>query len=202
MVAALFAAAILVHGNTVISDRDPHVRVAVPASARYAGSDRFTLFGIANCRLFAFVQSDARKSVQKLYWIQFEGYLPSLPKLQHTYTSTNHAKLGGLDFYVDIWTESSLPRRPDLTDLKSALRAKGYAMRAHADKHSDYQHIYALLQSKGYRLPERMSSVRLVHLLDNKRKELMIIYSEPAPLRPLDVNALIRRAEVRINVSP
>jgi hypothetical protein len=201
MIATLLAA-ILVHANTVTSDRDPHVRVAVPATARYAGSDRFTLFGIANCRLFAFVQTDARKRVQKLYWIQFEGYLPSLPKLQHTYNSTQHANLGGLDFYVDTWTESSLPRTPDLTDLNAALRAKGYAMPAHADTHSDYQHMYALLQSKGYKLPERASSVRFVHLLDNKRKELMIIYSEPAAQRPLDANALIRRAEARINVSP
>jgi hypothetical protein len=139
--------------------------------------------------------------VQRLYWIQFEGYLPSLPKLQHTYNSTNHASLGGLDFYVDTWTEPTTPRTPDLSDLKAGLRAKGYAMPAHADTRSDYQHMYALLRKNGYTLPQRMSSVRLVHLVDNKRKELMIIYSEPALQRPLDSNALVRHAEMNVRVS-
>jgi hypothetical protein len=194
----LFAAAIAVHANSVTSSANPSVRVVVPRTAKYVGTDRFVLFGIANCRLYAFVRADAHKRVERLYWIQFEGYLPSFPKLQHTYNSPKHANIGGLDFYVDTWTEPTTPRTPDLSDLNAGLRDKGYAMPANADTRSDYQHIYALLQKNGYTLPQRMSSVRLVHLLDNKRKELMIIYSEPAPHRPIDANALIRRAEILI----
>jgi hypothetical protein len=34
---------------------------------------------------------------------------------------------------------------------------------------------------KGYTLPTGMMSVRLVHLMDDARKELMLIYSEPVP---------------------
>ena len=36
-----------------------------------------------------------------------------------------------------------------------------------------------LIRAKGYKMPDRLMSVRMVHLLDKqKRKELMIIYSE------------------------
>jgi hypothetical protein len=213
VIAALYAAAVSIAApvnsarsvsvNTVISHRDPHVRVVVPKTARYVGTDRFILYGIAHCEFFAFVQADAHTRVQRMYWIQFEGYLSSLPKLQHTYNSPRHAGIGGLHFYVDTWTEPTLPRPPNLTDLKAALAAKGYTLPAAADMRSDYEHVYALLRNHGYTLPERMVSVRLVHLLDDKRKELMIIYSEAAPQnRPVDTNAVIRRAEASVFLSP
>lgn len=63
-----------------------------------------------------------------------------------------------MDFYVDTW-----------------VRANG----AETRPGSDVEHIEALMLAKGYRTPAGMMSVRLVHLLDEqKRKELMIIYSE------------------------
>lgn len=63
-----------------------------------------------------------------------------------------------MNFYVDTWV------RP-----KNAATEPG----------SDLEHINALIRAKGYTLPAGMMSARLVHLLDEqKRKELMIIYSE------------------------
>jgi len=43
---------------------------------------------------------------------------------------------------------------------------------------SDLQHILALIRNKGFLMPEGMTYVRLVHLFDAKRKELMVIYAE------------------------
>jgi len=68
-----------------------------------------------------------------------------------------HTTIGGLDFYVDTWTEA-----------KNEKTTPG----------SDLEHIRSLIQAKGYKLPAEMMSVRLVHLMDDKRKELMIIYAE------------------------
>lgn len=114
--------------------------------------------GIADCELHAFVEADERENVQRLYWVQFEGYIPTKPKLKHQYDSPRHAKIGDMDFYVDTW-----------------VRANGAATRPG----SDLEHIEALIHAKGYRMPPGMMSVRLVHLPDEqKRKELMIIYSE------------------------
>jgi len=144
--------------SAIVSANDPGVRIQLPDSAQYVGADRWVLFGIADCELHAFVEADPQKNVQRLYWVQFEGYLPSKPDLHHTYDSPRHATIGGLDFYVDTWV------RPDS---------------AQSDKGSDREHIEALLHQKGYRMPAGMMYVRLVHLLDQqKRKELMIIYGE------------------------
>jgi hypothetical protein len=147
-----------VEGTTVVSSRDPNVRVQFPPSAQYIGADRWNLYEIADCELHVFVDADARKNVQRLYWVQFESYLPSKPDLAHTYDSPRHTAIGGLDFYVDTWVRSS-----------------GEGTR----QGSDRQHVEQLLKSKGFQMPSGMTYIRLVHLLDQqKRKELMIIYGE------------------------
>lgn len=98
------------------------------------------------------------KNVQRLYWVQFEGYIATKPNLKHEYNSPRHAKLGGLDFYVDTWV------RPNDAETQPG---------------SDLEHIEPLIRATGYKMPAGMMSVRPVYLLDEqKRKELMIIYSE------------------------
>lgn len=147
-----------VSGTAISSTHDPHVQIHLPEAAKYVGADRFVLYGIADCELHAFVEADAQKNVQRLYWIQFEGYLPSRPDLAHTYDSPRHTTIGGLDFFVDTWP-----------------RADGEK----TNPGSDREHIESLIRSKGYKMPAGMMYVRLVHLLDEKkRKELMIIYGE------------------------
>ena len=147
-----------VQGNLIISMHDPKMLIRLPESVHYVGADRWVLYGIADCELHAFVEADEQKNVQELYWVQFEGYIPSRPDLHHKYDSPRHALIGGLDFYVDTWPRSN--------DEKT-------------EAGSDREHIDALIRAKGYKIPENMMYVRLVHLLDReKRKELMIIYGE------------------------
>jgi hypothetical protein len=193
------------NGNVVTSTADPRVRIEVPARASYVGTEAWVLYGIAECRQFVYAEPDSSKIVRRLYWIQFESYLPSLPKLHHQYTSKRHAQLGGLDFYVDAWTEDN--RKPnahaeDLAPLQAFLRSKGYAVPPGINSGSDEQHVDALLAAKGYRLPEVMASVRFVHLADaQERKELMIIYGEDATAGAMP-DELIRHAERLVTVSP
>lgn len=147
-----------VQKNVITSVRDPSIRIQIPESVQYVGADRWILYGIADCELHTFVEADAQRNVQHLYWIQFEGYIPTRPDLHHTYDSPRHTAIGGLDFYVDTWV------RPN-----DAATEPG----------SDREHIETLIRSKGYKMPAGMMYVRLVHLLDEqKRKELMIIYGE------------------------
>lgn len=148
----------VVNNNIIISNHDPKVRIELPKSVWYVGVDRFILQGIADCELYAFVEVDDQKNVQRLYWIQFEDYLPSKPELHHHYQSPRHMTIGGFSFYLDTWVKRT---NENIT------------------AGSDEDHIMALLLSRGYELPPGMMSVRLVHLLDEqKRRELMIIYSE------------------------
>jgi hypothetical protein len=147
-----------VESNVITSSRDPEARIELPKSAQYIGADRWILYDIADCELHVFVEADAQKNVQQIYWVQFESYLPSRPELRHTYDSPRHLQMNGMDFYVDTWVRGN----DDSTT-----------------RGSDLEHILALIRGKGYKMPSGMMSVRLVHLLDEqKRKELMIIYSE------------------------
>jgi hypothetical protein len=160
-----------IDNNAIISERDPKLRIEFPATVQYVGADRWILYEIADCELHAFVEADEQKNVQRLYWIQFEGYIPSRPELHHKYDSPRHATIGGLDFYVDTWTSSQ--------DDKSKPG-------------SDSEHIRRLIASRGYKMPANAMCVRLVHLLDEaKRKELMIIYGEdlePTGFSAVDLN--------------
>jgi len=150
-----------VQGNLLSSSHDPAVQIGLPASATYVGADRWILEAYAaDIELHAFVQADKDGAVQKLYWVQFEGYLPSHPEYHHMYDSTRHVTIGGLDFLVDTWA--------GYNDLKD-------------EPDSDTQHLKALLKAKGYTQPRSMIGVRFVHLMDGDRKELMFIYKEPAP---------------------
>ena len=186
-----------VTGNVIASDLDPRVRIELPKSVQYVGADRWVLYGMADCELHVFVEGDTNRNVQRLYWVQFEGYLPSRPELHHTYDSARHAKIGDMDFYVDTWV------RPKTEKIEPG---------------SDREHIEALLRAKQYTMPTGMAYVRFVHLLDQqKRKELMIIYGEdlaPTGLSAGDLQpngkahdrwpaiekSLIQRGETRIHI--
>jgi hypothetical protein len=193
------------NGNVVISTAQPQVRIQVPARAAYVGTNAWALYGIADCRQFVYAEPGSNETVKRLYWIQFESYLPSLPKLHHRYTSKRRARLGGLDFYVDTWTEDN--RKPnahaaDLAQLEAFLRSNGYAVPAGIKTGSDEQHVDALLGAKGYRVPKVAASARFVHLADaQQRKELMIIYSEDAAAGATP-DELIHRAEELVTVTP
>lgn len=188
-----------VQNNVITSAADPKARIQLPTTAQYVGADRWVLYDIADCELHAFVEADSQKNVQLLYWVQFEGYVPSRPELHYTYDSPTHTNIGGLDFYVDAWARSR----------ESNVRPG-----------SDGEHIRALIRGKGYHMPDGMISVRLVHLLDKeKRKELMVIYSEDvaktgftaADLQeggkaydrwPAIQEALVQRAKQKIVIEP
>jgi hypothetical protein len=147
-----------VQANVVISQRDPKIRIQLPSSVQYVGADRWPLYDIADCELHLFVEATREKRIERLYWIQFEQYLPSRPELHHTYPFTKTDTLNGLLFDV---------------------RARFGPGNERSKPGSDREHVQALLRAKGYTMPDAMMNVRLVHLLDNqKRKELMIIYAE------------------------
>ena len=147
-----------VQANVLTSERDPKIRIKLPSSVQYVGADRWPLFDLADCELHVFVEATAQKRVQRLYWLQFEAYLPSRPELHHTYPFAKTEKLSGLLF-----------------DVRARFGASSEAPKPG----SDLEHVQALLRAKGYQLPEAMMNVRFVHLFDEqKRKELMIIYAE------------------------
>jgi hypothetical protein len=148
----------VVKGSTITSQRDPAMRIELPPQAQYVGGDRWVLYGVADCEIHVFVEADAKKQVQRMYWIQFEQFIPSQPKMQHNYKPEELTKFAGKEMYV---------------------RARFGKSDEVAKAGSDLERVQALIRGKGYSLPPAMMNVRLVKLLDpQRRQELMIIYAE------------------------
>ena len=155
--------AAIVSGHTVTHPQEK-VAVHVPASATYVGADRFNLYGVADAEIHVFVETDAAKKLQRLYWVQFESYLPSPMNHSYNYADGNTR--------YDLWGAATWLRwGPQRTD--GPMRAG-----------SDREHVMAILQRAGIAVPAEVMNVRMVQILDDPQgtgrgqRELMIIYSE------------------------
>lgn len=155
-----------VRGLTLTSNATPRVRITFGKGFKYVGGQSFVLYDVANAEQHFFVDADAQGRVRRLYWVQFEGYLPSNAH-KYDYKSPSVVPIGGLNFFAD-----SQARQIPEADPSIASRP--------ANKISDGDHARAFLAAKGYRLASNEALwQRLVHMTDaSNRSELMIIYLE------------------------
>jgi hypothetical protein len=148
-----------VKGQVITSTEMPAVRLQFDKGFKYAGGHDFILYEVARAEQHFFVDADNQGRIKRLYWVQFEGYLPSNTHT-YKYKVNKSVNIGGLDFVADAYARNikANPGRPD----------------------SDGSRARAFLESKGYRFSsDEVLSQRLVHLIDEaKRNELMIIYLE------------------------
>lgn len=143
--------------------RGKGVTVRVPASATYVGSERFRLYDVADAEIHVFAEAGPERRVRRLYWVQFESYLPARPELRYDYSDNRRSELWGSVTWV-----GGGPRRTGASGRPG----------------SDGEHVRNLLARAGYTLPAEAMSARLVQILDDPagtgrgRDELMLIYSE------------------------
>jgi hypothetical protein len=160
-----------VEGQILTSPDMPAVKLKVDQAFKYVGGHSFILYSVANAEQHFFVDADDQGNVKRLYWIQFEGYLPTNTH-SYRYKPTKTVQLGGLDFIADAWARNikATPGRPD----------------------SDGNRARQFLEKKGFRLAsDELLYQRLVHLVDEaKRNELMIIYMEDLGPRNLTAKDL------------
>jgi hypothetical protein len=156
-----------VKGRVLTSNELPAVRIKFAQPFKFVGTQSFVLYDVANAEQHFFVDADKQARIKRLYWVQFEGYLPSNNNT-YRYKPTKLVNLGGFEFIADAY-----PRNVKVNP-------------ARAD--SDGARARTFLESKGYRMGDEVLSQRLVHLVDEaKRNELMIIYLED--LSPLGLTA-------------
>ena len=148
-----------VNGQVLTSPELPAVRVKFDKPFKYVGTQSFVLYDVANAEQHFFVDADKQGRVRRLYWVQFEGYLPNNTH-SYNYRVNKTVNLGGLDFIADAYARNK----------KTSQSRPG----------SDGSRALAFLESKGLRMgSDEIVSQRLVHLIDEaKRNELMIIYIE------------------------
>ena len=148
-----------VKGRTLTSTAMPAVTLKFDKDFKYAGSQSFVLYDVANAEQHFFVDADKQGRVKRLYWVQFEGYLPTNTHT-YRYQVNKTVNISGLDFIADAYPRNlkTNPSRPD----------------------SDGARARTFLESKGYRMAsDDVLMQRLVYMVDEaKRIELMIIYLE------------------------
>ena len=148
-----------VKGQVLTSPEMPAVRIEFDKGFKYVGSHNFILYEVAHAEQHFFVDADKEGRVKRIYWVQFEGYLPSNTHT-YRYKANKTANIGGLEFVADAYARNIKGNqgRPD----------------------SDGARARAFLEGRGYRMAsDDALSQRLVHLVDEaKRDELMIIYME------------------------
>ena len=148
-----------VKGRVLTSTEMPALSLRFDKAFKYIGGQSFILYDVARAEQHFFVDADKRGRIRRLYWVQFEGYLPSNTH-SYKYQAQKTVNVGGLEFIADSFPRNlkTSPSRPN----------------------SDGERARAFLNSKGY-LPmsDDLLLQRLVHLVDEaKRNELMIIYTE------------------------
>ena len=148
-----------VKGRVLTSTETPAVRLEFDKAFKYAGGHDFILYNVARAEQHFFVDADKQGRIKRLYWVQFEGYLPDNTH-KYNYKVNKSVNIGGFDFIADAYARN-IKANPGRAD-------------------SDGSRARAFLESKGFRWPsDEILSQRLVHLVDeSKRSELMIIYAE------------------------
>ena len=147
--------------RTLTSTARPAVTIRHGKELKYIGTQSFTLYDVAHAEQHFFVAADEENRISRLYWLQFEGYLPTNTHV-YNYRSRETAKIGAFEFVADS-------RPLNITAVKALQRPDSDGARARA-----------FLESKGYKMAsDDVLWQRLVHLVDDtKRDELMIIYME------------------------
>ena len=160
-----------VEGSVLSSSGFPTGAISMAPTLTYVGRDLFVLYGVASCEIHLFVEAARDGRVLRLYWFQFEGYLPSWIPRSYDYSDDAYrTPIGDKEFYDSV-------SYYNVTDSRDEWRAD-----------SDIMHVIRLLKSQGYRLEDDVMRIRFVHLDEEKKKELMIIYMEDLAQHDLTVS--------------
>jgi len=163
-----------VQGQTITSTGFPTGSITFDSSFTYVGVDTFVLYNVARCEIHLFAQADSARNVQRLYWVQFEGYLPGLDEEYNYSNDPRRTLINGFTFYDRARYYNS--------EAAAANRRRG----------SDGEHVVKLLGRNGYRITGDLMTLRLVRLDPSSRNEFMIIYAEDLGLHGLSVVDLDR----------
>lgn len=148
-----------VKNQTLISKEFPAATLKFGKDFKYVGGHQFILYNVAHAEQHFFVDAGKDGLIKRMYWIQFEGYLPD-NQHSYTYKGAKSVDIGGFDFIADTYARNirSSPGRPD----SDAAMGRNF------------------LAQNGYRLgSDETLSLRLLHYIgEDKRNELMIIYLE------------------------
>ncbi|NNF36920.1 MAG: hypothetical protein HKN68_22650 [Saprospiraceae bacterium] len=174
--------------DSLISSSFPEGSISFEKNIQYIGSKTFILYKVARCEIHLFAELDAQGGFERLYWIQYEGYLPGklLP-------FPANLKPGGLTYdYNDD------PYRESIADKEFYVKTGNFNVEFSdselngktGEDDSDFLNVARILNQKGININSEVLSVRMVQLNEDKSDELMIIYYESLEEEDQKIKAL------------
>lgn len=163
------AAQTTVRGSVLTSTQFPPVIMRFDEGLEHVGSTEFVLYGVADAAIHLFAELEDGR-VERLYWIQFEGYLPTVDRTYDYSDSQGRTRIGDHDYYEDAW----------VWNLNTARIRPG----------SDTERVLDLIRERGLMLGPELIGLRLVRLDGAARNELMIVYLEDLSVSGLSPGAL------------
>jgi hypothetical protein len=146
-----------VESNILTSTAQPVIKLRIADDLRFLGRVKFLLYGVADVDLFVFVSAPTGKQVDRIFLVQFEGYLDTNTHT-YTYSAAHTVALNGHEYIHDTFAypSAAMFRNPE----------------------SDSAQTMNFILEHGYTLPTDFISARFVRLLDNDRKEILFSFVE------------------------
>ncbi len=162
-----------VSGTDLHSKMDPPVTLRFDSSLRFLGGQKFILYGMAETEQYFFAATGDSNRLTRLFWIQFESYLPDKSGSYDYDDSPLRVTLGDYMFFTD-------------TDI---VEFDPYKKRAAG---TDGAMVRRFLAEKGMTLPLNWAYARMVYLTnETKRKELMIIVIDDLTLQGVSASEVL-----------
>ena len=140
----------------------PPIRIKFDDAFKHVGTQQFVLYDRAQVEQHFFVDADNERRIKRMYWVQFEGYLPAV-NAKYDYPANETVRLAGQTYIVNA--ESV----PNVSEVVKRM------------PQSDVERAVSFLESKGYRLSQSIRYQRFVRLVDEaKRNEMILSYIEDA----------------------
>lgn len=174
--APLLAYQSTIDGHSLHSKEFPKGTISFDQGIEYIGGETFILYEVARCEIHLFGELTGDGAYKRLYWIQYEGYLPKklLPfplslkpsPLRYDYSEDPYRlDIAGRTFYTG-------------NSYHLINRSEEYLNAENGLKDSDFAHVACLLKRNGVNINAEVLGVRMVYLDPSRQKELMVIYYE------------------------
>ena len=145
--------------NTIVSLKNPPIRIDVDEQMPHVGILNFKLKEVAQVERYIYARHDASKRIQRLFIAQFEAFLPGI-KGDYKFQVTNPTRLGNHDYQTDIGIFN-------------------FAERIAASPGAEAEHTKALLDKSGLKADDDFLVARYARITsDDKRSELILFYLE------------------------
>jgi uncharacterized protein (TIGR02246 family) len=145
--------------NTIVSLKNPPIRIDVDEQLQNVGILNFPLKNVAQVERYVYASHDESKRIQRLFIAQFEAFLPNVND-SYKFQVINPTKLGNFDYQTDVGVYN-------------------FAERIAQNPGAEAEFTKALLDKNNLKADDDFLVARYARITsDDKRSELILFYLE------------------------